>query len=338
MPIRLGGLRRGFLPGAPNAIAQTKDGYLWIGTEGGLFRFDGVRFVPWTAPDGKQLPSSRIHSLLGANDGSLWIGTTRGLANWDEVDLHNVSQSPAFIETIVQDSKGAIWITRSQVRDDTGPLCEVTGNTLRCHGSSDGIPFAYAQPLYSDASDHLWVGSSLGLCRWKSGSDTKTYIDSALSKFQGLAGVGAIAGGDDASLLVGMKRSGKGLGLQRLLQDGTWKDYVVAGMDSTAVEVSALLTDRNGGIWVGTGNRGIYRIYGGRADHFDSADGLSSNSVQGMYEDREGDLWVATSRGIDRFHETSVISFSIREGLTAEDADSVLATRDGTIFIGNTKH
>jgi len=330
-------IQDGFFTGTPQAITQTKDGYLWIGTEGGLVRFDGVRFVPWTAPDGKQLPSSRIHSLLGANDGSLWIGTTRGLANWDEVDLHNVSQSPAFIETIVQDSKGAIWITRSQVRDDTGPLCEVTGNTLRCHGSSDGIPFAYAQPLYSDASDHLWVGSSLGLCRWKSGSDTKTYIDSALSKFQGLAGVGAIAGGDDASLLVGMKRSGKGLGLQRLLQDGTWKDYVVAGMDSTAVEVSALLTDRNGGIWVGTGNRGIYRIYGGRADHFDSADGLSSNSVQGMYEDREGDLWVATSRGIDRFHETSVISFSIREGLTAEDADSVLATRDGTIFIGNTQ-
>ena len=143
-------IQDGFFTGTPQAITQTKDGYLWIGTEGGLVRFDGVRFVPWTAPDGKQLPSSRIHSLLGANDGSLWIGTTRGLANWDEVDLHNVSQSPAFIETIVQDSKGAIWITRSQVRDDTGPLCEVTGNTLRCHGSSDGIPFAYAQPLYSN--------------------------------------------------------------------------------------------------------------------------------------------------------------------------------------------
>ena len=60
--------------------------------------------------------------------------------------------------------------------------------------------------------------------------------------------------------------------------------------------------------------------------------------MQGKNEDREGDLWVATSRGIDRFHETSVISFSIREGLTAEDADRVLATLDGTIFIGNTKH
>jgi signal transduction histidine kinase/ligand-binding sensor domain-containing protein len=330
-------IQDGFFTGTPQAITQTKDGYLWIGTEGGLVRFDGVRFVPWTAPDGKQLPSSRIHSLLGANDGSLWIGTTRGLANWDEVDLHNVSQSPAFIETIVQDSKGAIWITRSQVRDDTGPLCEVTGSTLRCHGSSDGIPFAYGQPLYRDALDNLWIGSSQGLCRWKTGGNTKAYIDSALSRVQGLAGVGAIAAGDDASLLVGMKRSGKGLGLQRLLQDGTWKDYVVAGMDSTAVEVSALLTDRNGGMWVGTGNRGIYRVHGGRADHFDSADGLSSDSVQGLYEDREGDLWVATSRGIDRFHETSVISFSIREGLTAEDADSVLAARDGTVFIGNTQ-
>ena len=96
---------------------------------------------------------------------------------------------------------------------------------------------------------------------------------------------------------------GEGIGPSAASARWTWKDYVVAGMDSTAIEVSALLTDRNGGIWVGTGNRGIYRIHGGRADHFDSADGLSSDSVQGLYEDREGDLWVATSRGIDRFHD-----------------------------------
>ncbi len=80
----------GVFAGAPNVIAQTTDGYLWIGTQAGLMRFDGVRFVSWRPPEGKELPSSRINSLLGARDGSLWIGTTMGLsalAEWKSDQL-----------------------------------------------------------------------------------------------------------------------------------------------------------------------------------------------------------------------------------------------------------
>jgi ligand-binding sensor domain-containing protein len=79
----------GVFAGAPNVIAQTTDGYLWIGTQAGLTRFDGVLFVSWRPPEGKELPSSRINSLLGARDGSLWIGTTMGLARWRTGDLTN---------------------------------------------------------------------------------------------------------------------------------------------------------------------------------------------------------------------------------------------------------
>ncbi|MGA7080373.1 MAG: two-component regulator propeller domain-containing protein [Terriglobales bacterium] len=328
-------IQDGFFSGTPQAITQTTDGYLWIGTEGGLVRFDGVRFVPWTAPGDKRLPSTRIHSLLGASDGSLWIGTSSGLANWNHVELLNVSGSPAFIETILQDPGGTVWVTRSQVRDDAGPLCEVTGGVLHCRGAQDGISFPYAQPLFRDALGNLWIGSSLGLCRWKPG-ESKMYIDKALMHAKGLAGVGAIAAGDGGSVLVGMKRSGKGLGLQQL-SEGKWKDYVLPEMDGTQLEVSAMLRDRDGGLWIGTGNHGIYRLHEGNADHFSSADGLSSDAVQGFYEDREGDIWVASSRGIDRFHETRVVSFSIREGLTSEDVDSVFAARDGTVWIGNSR-
>jgi signal transduction histidine kinase/ligand-binding sensor domain-containing protein len=328
-------IQDGFFSGTPQAITQTRDGYLWIGTEDGLVRFDGVRFVPWIAPDGKQLPSASIHSLLGASDGSLWIGTSRGLANWNHLDLVNISGSPAFIEAILQDPGGTVWITRSQVRDDAGPVCEVTGGALHCHGAGDGISFTYGQPLFRDALGNLWVGSSLGLCRWKP-DESKTYIDKALTQAKGLAGVGAIAAGDDGSVLVGMKRSGKGLGLQQL-SEGNWKDYVLPGMDGTQLEISAMLRDRDGGLWIGTGNQGIYRVHDGKVDHFGGADGLSSDAVQGFYEDREGDIWVASSRGIDRFHETRVVSFSIREGLTSEDVDSVFAARDGTVWIGNTR-
>jgi ligand-binding sensor domain-containing protein len=72
----------GFTQGAILAIAQTPDGYLWLGTEFGLYRFDGVRAVPWRPPAGQELPSQYIYSLLVARDGSLWIGTDGGAASW----------------------------------------------------------------------------------------------------------------------------------------------------------------------------------------------------------------------------------------------------------------
>ncbi len=296
-------------------------------------RFDGVRFVAWTAPNGKQLPSSFIHSLLGANDGSLWIGTSRGLAHWTNGDLVVYSATSDFIEAVLQDSKGAVWITRSRVHDADGPLCQTVGNILRCYGAADGIPFPYAQPLFQDAQERLWLGSSLGVCRWTPGKP-QTFTKDALARFKGLQGVSSITGETDGSLLVGIQKVGQGLGLQEL-REGVWREYVVPGLQGDAINVSALFTDRAGDLWVGTANNGLYRVHAGQADHFGSADGLSSDAVQGFYEDHEGNLWVATSRGIDRFHDTPVVTYSIHEGLTSEDVDSVLVSRDGTVWVGN---
>jgi two-component sensor histidine kinase/streptogramin lyase len=86
---------------------------------------------------------------------------------------------------------------------------------------------------------------------------------------------------------------------------------------------------------MGTENSGIYRIYGNRVEHFGSEDGLSSNTVTSFYQDREGDVWVATSKGLDCFRDRRVLTFSTSEGLTADLAMSVLATTDGKIWIGN---
>lgn len=75
-------VREGFAKGTITSIAQTPDGYLWLGPEFGLLRFDGVRVVPWQPPVGEHLPNSYIRSLLAARDGALWIGTAEGLASW----------------------------------------------------------------------------------------------------------------------------------------------------------------------------------------------------------------------------------------------------------------
>jgi signal transduction histidine kinase/ligand-binding sensor domain-containing protein len=326
-------IRDGVFSDVPVVITQTADGYLWIGTPSGLMRFDGVRFLPWVPSDGKQLPRADIHALLGARDGSLWIGTGRGLARWKNNELTNYPGTADWVNSIVEDGDGTIWIARSQVENQPGPLCRVTGEDVKCFGPADGMPFLSAVRLLRDNSGNLWVGGPFGLCRWKSGS-SNIYFQEEFKRSGGLMGVVALAGQTDGTLWASMERSGGGFELRQLLQ-GVWKGYALPGIRGSDAGVAALFSDHDNTVWVGTANRGIYRIHAGKADHFGSADGLSSDAVGSFFQDREGTLWVATSKGVDSFRNTRVSTFSMREGLTADSVSTVLGARDGTVWIGN---
>ena len=99
-------VREGFFKGTITAIAQTPDGYLWLGTESGLLRFDGVRSVPWQPPPSEHLPSGPVRSLLAARDGRLWIGTTEGLASWRDGKL---TQYPEVAGQASSAPRGSGW-------------------------------------------------------------------------------------------------------------------------------------------------------------------------------------------------------------------------------------
>lgn len=119
-------MQDGFFTGAPTAIAQTSDGYLWVGTANGLFRFDGIRFVPWAAlAHQKELESAEVSSLLGARDGSLWIGAAYRLLHWKDNTLSQYSTKDRFVSSIIQTRKGSIWLTRTRYSDEDGALCQV---------------------------------------------------------------------------------------------------------------------------------------------------------------------------------------------------------------------
>jgi signal transduction histidine kinase/ligand-binding sensor domain-containing protein len=326
-------IQDGYLPGLPESFAQTSDGYLWIGTYAGLVRFDGVRFVPWSSPDGKQLPDSRIFSLLGGKDGSLWIGTGKGLARWKPGELSIYSQLTGRVNAIVEDADGNIWIARSLVTDDRGPLCRVTGNAQRCYGEADGISLPTATRLAIDKSGNFWIGGFRGLCRWKPGTST-TFFQKELKEHGLLLGIVALAVAGNGDLWVSLERPGGRLELWHFA-DEAWKHVPLPGVSGPDPGVYAVFADRDGSLWVGTGRRGIFRMYGDKTDHFSNADGLSSDAVAGFFQDREGTLWVASSKGIDSFRGLPVVSFSMREGLTADSVSTVLATRDGKIWIGN---
>jgi signal transduction histidine kinase/ligand-binding sensor domain-containing protein len=324
-------IQDGIFSGAPNAITQTSDGYLWIGTQTGLVRFDGVRFVPWTTPEGKQL--SNVFSLLPESDGSLWIGTATNLAQLKDGTLTNFLDAPGRVNAIIHDRYGTVWFTRSRVRDAMGPLCQVLGTKIRCYGKSDGIITPYAGPLTTDSAGNFWIGSSGALTRFGATS-TSRYTPAALLSSEGLSGVQALVAMSDGSLWIGVNPGGPGRGLQQVVQE-IWKPFVTPELDGSTLDVSAMFRDRENTLWIGTDSQGIYRLRDGKLEHFRGADGLSGDTVTGFFEDREGNLWVATSEGLDCFRNARVISFSTREGLKRNTVTSILAARDGTVWIGN---
>lgn len=309
-------IRDGFPRGAVTSIAQTPDGYLWLGSEFGLFRFDGVRSVPWQPPVNQHLPSSQIMSLLAARDGTLWIGTGKGLASWKEGKFKQYPElGDRYIFKILQDREGSIWASGVGT---TGKLCAIRNGSVQCYGD-DGALGIGALNLYEDSKGNLWAGVHHGLWRWRPGSPKFYPLDGEPDGIQGLGE------DDDGTLLVGWNG-----GLWRFV-DGKTEAYP---LPRTIGQFRArrLLRDRDGGLWIGTSDRGLVRAHHGKRDVFAPSDGLSGEKVITIFEDREGSIWVSTANGLDRFHDLAVTTLTVNQGLRNAVVLSVVAARDGSVW------
>ncbi|RZU43727.1 two-component regulator propeller domain-containing protein [Edaphobacter modestus] len=310
----------GFSKGVIFSIAQTPDGYLWLGTEFGLLRFDGVRNTEWQPPKGERLPSNDIRNLRAARDGRLWIGTTKGLASWKDGRLtHYPELDGQGVEALLEDHEGTIWV--GMWAPPVGRLCTIQAGKTQCYGE-DGRFGSGVTSLYEDSGGNLWAGGMTGLWRWKSGPP-KLYPmpDPALR-------INALIEGDDGELLIAQN---SGITQLRL---GKIEAYPFpAGQQFRA---NTLLRDRHGGLWIGASvDAGLLHVHQGSTDLFTRSDGLSGDAVTCFFEDREGNIWAATVDGLDRFREFAVPSISVKQGLSSRGLSSVLAARDGSVWIGS---
>ena len=311
-------VREGFGKGSITSIAQTSDGYLWLGTHFGLLRFDGVRNVAWQPPTGQRLPSF-IYSLLAARDGTLWIGTQKGLVSWDGSRL---TQYPALasqvIVALLEDSEGMIW-AGGQVLPKGARLCAIHGSKVHCDGE-DGSLGDWVSGLYQDTKGTLWVRTRTGLWRWKPGA-AQFYQQPGEP-----SGFGAPVEDSTGTILF---PTGDGIGQ---LVNGKIETYKLPG-DVKNLQTVGLLRDRNGGFWIGTLGRGLLHSHDGRVDVYESSDGLSADRVTEIVEDREGNVWVATEGGLDRFREFAATTFTKKQGLSDALVASVLANGEGDIWL-----
>jgi signal transduction histidine kinase/ligand-binding sensor domain-containing protein len=311
-------IRDGFSKGTINSIAQTQNGYLWLGTEFGLLRFDGVRNVPWQPPPGQQLPSDRIIRLLAARDGTLWIGTDKGLASWKDDKLTLYAElAGRGIASLLEDREGSVWAGGWMT--PTGKLCSIHNGNVQCYGE-DGAFGHGVFGSYEDRKGNLWVGVSNGLWRWKPGPPKFYPMPGEVDGIQGFDE------GDDGTLVIGTRN-----GIRRLV-DGKPTVYPLSGSVRQFLAYR-LLRDREGGLWIGSLERGLVHVHQGRTDVFAQSDGLTGENITALFEDREGTIWVATSNGLDRFRDFAVATISTSQGLSNSLIYSVLADRNGSVWI-----
>ncbi|GFE81193.1 histidine kinase [Steroidobacter agaridevorans] len=333
-------LQDGSLPAVPDPIAQSADGYLWIGTTGGLYRFDGVRFTRWVSEFGEELAAKNVTALLGTPDGSLWIGSDSGLDRLRDGRLTRISKElDATIVELTLEPDGSIWAVRTYGAPFATSLCRVHEDRLQCPAPLPGLELTMssccARGFLREADGSIWLGADLGMIHWQAGKTSAIY-PAALSESRGMAGVVGVARTRRGDLWVAMARDGREGGLQRLV-NGKFQPLVTTGFDSSALSIFALYKDRQDTLWVATADQGLLRIDGDRVERFRASDGLSADNVLRLFEDREGNVWVSTVRGLDRFREFSVVPYSTREGLSSDDTGSVMARADGSVWLGTSQ-
>ena len=311
-------VRDGFFRGSIYAIAQMPDGYLWLGTDFGLERFDGVRSVPWRPPNGEQLPGGRIRSLLAARDGRLWIGADEGLASWKDGKLTQYRElAGKTVLSILEDHEATVWAAAWTVASTDGRLCTIRDNRVQCYGD-DGRLGNGIDGLYEDRGGKLWAGTVDGVWRWKPGPAKFFPMPIVTSSF---------AEGDEGELFITTLD-----GIRMLVNEQPGSYLVRAGGQTS--KFGKLLRDRDGGIWAGTYDGGLLRIYRGKTRRFTHADGLSSDNVRCVFEDREGSIWVGTRDGLDRFREFAVPAITEKQGLSNSFVGSIVHGRDGSMWLG----
>jgi len=328
--------RDGSAPAGMYSIAQTSDGFLWFSSESqGMYRFDGVRFLPWTVSiDGRAIGS--IVALHADHMGGLWVvGNRAAYLKHGVVASHFELEGIQSLEKVSEEADGSFWVVRSSNSVLDAPLCHITERGAKCFGKSEGVPISPADSVLSDGVGGFWIGGQTELVHWHSGH-SETYPIPALKSNTGQNGIMSLARGPDGNLWVGILAEGAGLGLGQW-KGGALRPFITSTFDGSKITVYDMIFDRDGNLWVATTGKGVFRIHGATVDHFGRADGLSDDTVYNLFEDREGIVWAVTTGGIDSFRDPRVTTFSTSEGLAKNNATGVLAAKDGTVWVANSE-
>ena len=306
------------LPGSSVVgIAQTPDGYLWIGTDGGLVRFDGARFQEFSPANLQGVPNRVIRLLFRDRQNRLWLAMDRGPVVCAETNAATVftladGLPDRVVMNLADDEEGGTWLAYAR-----GDMFRIKDRALSRFGVDAGLPAPGRLSVATDAKGVLWFarGRAVGVFRQ--------------GRFQTLASlseqVQRIAPAQGGGLWI--------CGTSRLwkYQEGKRPQAQQSLPEHTeAFTPTVLLEDRAGAVWLGTAEQGLFRSQGGP---FEPAP-TSHKSINCLLEDREGNLWVGTSGGgLDQLRPRAIELLSADAGLPFESVRSVCEDSQGATWL-----
>ena len=314
--------RQGGLPAnSVSGITQTPDGYIWMGTQQGLIRFDANEFKQIPLPNTPQLPGQMVASVTTGNEGGLWCGILGG--QYTYYDGQNFKQMPRYawsdrhmsVLSIRQTSDNSLWVG-------------INGGVARISNARTNADTFYPQlhqcsAIYEDSHHRVWLGTmGNGLFYWQDGvvisvpDDTLkgNIIYCIAEDFQGRIWIGTQIGPRcyDTNL-------------------------TPVPITLPSNEVRALLVDRHGTLWLGSSGGGLIRLEHGEFSSLQKAKGLVSDFVTSLYEDKEGSIWVGSREGVSELTDVKLPIFSSAEGFMSESAHGVGASRHGGLWVAGDK-
>ncbi len=312
-----------------SAIVQDRQGYLWLGTEEGMARFDGVRFQVFDKTNVPQMSNNYVFSLCEDNRGKLWIGTVGGglLRRNPETGSFNLFSTENGLQSdivwaIRKDFRGGIWVCTSKgvncIQADTGKII--------AYKPPPGIEGSDILNLYERGDGTTWIGTLRnGLFRMENETVTTVYTTK-----NGLTHNSVSDIYEDSKERLWIMTTG---GLN-CIENGTVTTYTTKeGLGHNMAW--SFLEDSRGSLWLGTNGGGLNRLINGKISTLSKKNGLVDDYIRAICEDREGNVWLGSyNGGLTRLKDGKVTVYTIQEGLADNIVHSIYQDSRGNLWIG----
>ena len=313
--------RQGLPHNQVNAIAQSKDGYLWLGTWEGLVRYNGLEFHTFERANTPALHDNGIRSVRTAADGSIVVGTSRGgvsilsAGTWRHLGMREGLAQDEIMDALI-DRKGRLWVATESAGVSMVAEGRVTQLNVRT-----GLPSNIAYGLLEDRDGSLWVATAGGLAHVVDGRVQ------APGDMQGLPRAPAFHA-------IQLRNGDLVVGTERGAFRGRAGRFQALSPALPVDGVPSLAEDALGNLWIGTVNNGLLRLAGKRVDAFSAEHGLPNNRVASLQVDAEGSVWAGTNSGLLRLSDAPFTTWNGDQGLTDDYVRTLVQAPGGGIWIG----
>ncbi|MEO7190213.1 MAG: two-component regulator propeller domain-containing protein [Vicinamibacterales bacterium] len=344
-----------------SAILQTRDGYLWVGTRGGLARFDGVRFTTFDNRRSDQLQENEIWALAESDDGSLWIATYGGGVSRlkdGQFTIYTTKDGLAsdFAAVLCQGADGSMWIGT-----DAG-LSRFRDGHFTTFSRDAGLTNNTVRALHLETDGSLLIGTaSSEIQRFRDGHISTLTLDG----FSSTSGTSSIHQARDGTVWIttgsALFRVRDGHARRYTTKDGLSSDWTrqvhedrdgniwIAtdnGLDRfnkardvfqpvpASDGVAVLYSDREGSLWVGYTRDGLARFRQGLFRNYTTDDGLPDDAATTVFQDRRGHTWVGTSTALNLFADGRFTPFAIQNAQRSKRVNAIVEDHDGQLWLG----